>query len=88
MGRYPKKIDRRGLPPGLAKKEKLPTGLQRQLKENGSLPPGLAKRSLLCALEEQLSRLPRGYVRLKVGSEIIIMNEKTEVIVDIVFDIG
>ncbi|MDA2934264.1 hypothetical protein MYX82_07965 [Acidobacteria bacterium AH-259-D05] len=30
--------------PGLAKREKLPPGLQRQLQKNGTLPPGLQKR--------------------------------------------
>jgi hypothetical protein len=83
-----KKIKHKGLPPGLAKKRKLPPGLQKQLKRNGSLPPGLAKRSLPYKLEERLSRIPRGYVRLKVGGDIILMNKTTEVIVDIIHDIG
>ena len=33
-----------GLPPGLAKKEHLPPGLQRQLVRNGKLPLGLEKK--------------------------------------------
>jgi hypothetical protein len=33
-----------GLPPGLAKREELPPGLEMQVEKNGSLPPGLAKR--------------------------------------------
>jgi hypothetical protein len=82
------KIKRKGLPPGLAKKGKLPPGLQKQLKKKGTLPRGLAKRSLPHDLQERLSPLPRGYVRLKVGSDIILMNGKTEVIVDIIHDIG
>ncbi len=36
--------DRRGLPPGLAKRDELPPGLRRQLVRNGTLPPGLQKR--------------------------------------------
>src|SRR5215475_5454143 len=32
------------LPPGLAKKDRLPPGLERQLMRNGTLPPGLQKR--------------------------------------------
>ena len=78
---------RKGLPPGLAKKEKLPPGLQKQLKKNGELPPGLAKRNLPRDLEDRLSPIPRGYVRLKVGMDIVLMNEKTEVIVDIIYDV-
>ena len=83
-----KKLNRKGLPPGLAKKETLPPGLQKQLKKNGKLPPGLAKRSLPSELEERLSPIPRGYVRLKVGSNIILMNASTEEIADIIYDIS
>jgi hypothetical protein len=84
-----KKIKKRkGMPPGLAKKEKLPPGLQKQLKKNGKLPPGLAKRNLPHELEDRLSPVPQGYVRLKVGMDIVLMNEETEVIVDIIYDIG
>ena len=84
-----KKIKKRkGMPPGLAKKEKLPPGLQKQLQKNGKLPPGLAKRNLPHELEDRLSPVPQGYVRLKVGMDIVLMNEETEVIVDIIYDIG
>jgi len=83
-----KKLKRKGLPPGLAKKEKLPPGLEKQFKKNGKLPPGLAKRSLPRELEERLSPIPGGYVRLKVGSNIILMNATTEVIADIIYDIS
>ena len=76
------------LPPGLAKKEKLPPGLQKQLKKNGKLPPGLAKRNLPHELEDRLSPIPRGYIRLKVGMDIVLMNVETDVVVDIIYDIG
>ncbi len=33
-----------GLPPGLAKRNNLPPGLQKHLWKHGSLPPGLQKR--------------------------------------------
>jgi len=79
---------RKGLPPGLAKKEKLPPGLQKQLKKNGKMPPGLAKRNLPHELEDRLSPVPRGYVRLKVGMDIVLMNVETEVVVDIIYNIG
>jgi len=75
------------LPPGLAKKEQLPPGLQKQLAKNGKLPPGLEKRRLPYDLEDRLSHLPTGYVRLKVGGDIVLMNETTEIIVDIIYDI-
>lgn len=82
------KKKQKGLPPGLAKKGKLPPGLQKQLVRNGKLPPGLAKRLLPYKLEERLQPLPRGYVRIKIGRDIVLMNDKTEVIVDIIYDAG
>ncbi len=33
-----------GLPPGLAKKDRLPPGLQKHLWKRGALPPGLQKK--------------------------------------------
>jgi len=83
-----KKMKHKALPPGLAKKDKLPPGLKKQLKKNGTLPPGLAKRQLPQDLEERLSRIPTGYVRLKVGGGIVIINKDTEVIVDIIYETG
>jgi hypothetical protein len=43
-----------GLPPGLARRDTLPPGLQRQLDERGRLPPGLAKRALPDSLRQKL----------------------------------
>ena len=83
-----KKVNHKRFPPGLAKKGKLPPGLQKQLQRNGTLPPGLAKKNLPYELENRLSQLPRGFIRLKVGGDIVLMNEETEVIVDIIHDIG
>ncbi len=50
-----------GLPPGLAKRERLPAGLERQLEKNGSLPPGLEKQvhSFPLELERLLPELPK-----------------------------
>ena len=83
-----KKAKQKSLPPGLAKKKKLPPGLQKQVQRNGKLPPGLAKRHLPDELERRLSPLPRGYVRLKVGGDIVLMNEETKIVVDIIYGIG
>lgn len=79
---------RKRLPPGLAKKEKLPPGLEKHLKKNGSLPAGLEKRALPSELERRLSWLPVGYVRVKIGNDIILMNEATQVISDILYEAG
>ena len=78
----------KGLPPGLAKKKHLPPGHQKQLMRKGKLPPGLAKRGLPRELERQLAPLPSGYVRLQVGRDIVLLDEHTRVILDIIYDIG
>ncbi len=83
-----KKTKHKALPPGLAKKDTLPPGLQKQLKRNGTLPSGLATKHLPHELEERLSEIPGGYVRLKVVGGIVIIHEDTEVIVDILYEIG
>jgi len=77
---------RSGLPPGLAKRDRLPPGLEKQLRERGTLPPGLQKRvqPLPFELERQLHRLPTGYHRVVIGSNVILMNERTSVIYDII----
>lgn len=77
---------REGLPPGLAKRDRLPPGLEKQLRERGTLPPGLQKRvqPLPFDLERRLHRLPTGYRRAVIGGNVILMNEKTALIYDII----
>ncbi|PYU30613.1 MAG: hypothetical protein DMG28_18305 [Acidobacteria bacterium] len=76
------------LPPGLAKRDRLPPGLEKHLRERGSLPPGLQKRMqpLPFELERQLHRLPTGYRRVVIGGNVILMNEETSVVYDIIRD--
>jgi hypothetical protein len=80
---------RSGLPPGLAKRDRLPPGLEKQLRERGTLPPGLQKKihPLPYELERELRRLPTGYKRVIIGGNIILMEEKTAVIYDILRDV-
>lgn len=66
-------------PPGLAKRDHLPPGLAKR----DTLPPGLAKRDLPGDLERRLSRLPFGYARKSVGEDIVLIEEATGVIFDI-----
>jgi hypothetical protein len=75
-----------GLPPGLAKRETLPPGLEKHLQERGTLPPGLQKKiePLPPELERELTRLPTGYRRVIVAGNVILMNEETALIYDIV----
>ena len=79
---------RRQLPPGLAKKSRLPPGLRKQLYRHGELPPGLQGRALPAELERRLSRLPEGYVRIRVGTDVVLMDRRTRVVLDIIRDLG
>jgi len=78
-----------GLPPGLANREELPPGLQRQLVRNGKLPPGLEKKiqPLPPVLIAKLPPLPDDRTRVIIGGNIILMEKGTSIIVDILIDI-
>lgn len=75
-----------GLPPGLAKKDHLPPGLQKQLEKNGRLPPGLAKRDLPDDLLNRLPRPPHGTKRLIAGSDVVLVDATTELVLDVIHD--
>ena len=74
------------LPPGLAKRETLPPGLQKHLVRNGTLPPGLQKKiqPLPVVLERQLAPVPTGYRRVVVAGNVILMEPVTGVIYDVI----
>lgn len=76
--------NRSGLPPGLAKKDRLPPGLERQLRRNGQLPPGLQKRltTFPSSLKARLGTLPRGARRVFLGNRALILSA-ANVILDI-----
>lgn len=73
-----------GLPPGLAKKDQLPPGLQKQLKRNGHLPPGLEKKALPGDLAARLPRAPKGTERVLIGNDVVLLDKKSQLILDIV----
>lgn len=73
-----------GLPPGLAKKDHLPPGLQKQLVRKGHLPPGLEKRALPHELSTKLPPVPKGLERVVVGNDVVLMDKKTQLILDII----
>jgi hypothetical protein len=78
------------LPPGLAKRGgNLPPGLQKHLERDGTLPPGLQKRvqPFPVELERRLPPLPPDYRRVTLGVDILIVNRRTQRIMDIVHDI-
>lgn len=84
---YYRKKSRKNLPPGLGKRDELPPGLQNQIRRNGQLPPGLQGRHLPHELERRLSPLPSDYVRMQVGRDIVLMNQKTRITVDVIKNI-
>src|SRR5579859_7467728 len=78
------------LPPGLAKRGgNLPPGLQKQLDRDGTLPPGLQKRvaPFPADLERRLPRLPDTCRRVILGQIAIILDRRTQRILDIIHDV-
>ena len=76
------------MPPGLARKDKLPPGLAMQLQKNGTLPPGLANKNLPADLEKQLPPPPAGYERRVIEDAAIVLVEKaTGKIADVMKDV-
>jgi len=71
------------LPPGLAKKGKIPPGHAYRLRRNDGIPPDVAWEYLPPDVEGRLSRLPDGYARIVIGADVAIMNARTRVVVDV-----
>jgi hypothetical protein len=73
------------LPPGLAKKDRLPPGLEKQLVRRGTLPPGLQKRFQPCPedLERRLPPPPPDCAHVLIGGHIVLVNRRTNVVLDI-----
>ena len=78
------------LPPGLAKRDRLPPGLERQLRVRGTLPPGLRDRIRPCP--EGLVRLlpppPPQCEHVLIGGSIVLLNRNSFVVLDIFHLIG
>jgi hypothetical protein len=74
------------LPPGLAKRDQLPPGLEKQLVRRGTLPPGLQEKLRPCPpdLERQLPPPPPECAHLLIGGHIVLLNRRSNVVVDIV----
>ena len=64
------------LPTGLANRESLPPGLQKQLTKNGQLPRGLEKRmtSFPAELNNRLSPLQSGLARIFIHGRAVILD--------------
>ena len=78
----------RGLaaPPGLAKRDALPPGLQKHLDKHGTLPPGLAKKALPNDLDRLLPRPAYGTERVIIDSDVLLVQVGTGLILDILVD--
>ncbi|TNE37055.1 MAG: hypothetical protein EP347_09180 [Alphaproteobacteria bacterium] len=72
------------MPQGLAKRDELPPGLQMQLEKNGTLPPGLEKRRLPSDLDRRLPRRLDGISRYEVGQDVILLDDKSSQVLDII----
>ncbi len=76
------KHGKKGLPPGLAKRQQLPPGLAKRQQ----LPPGLAKRGLPPGLNDVLPATPAGIERAIVGNNVVLIRKATGVVLDILLD--
>lgn len=77
----------KGLPPGLAKRDSLPPGLQKQLDKNGRLPPGLAKRDLPADLAAKLPKRSDDQEVSVVEGDVVLIDKATGVILDVIKDV-
>jgi len=73
------------LPPGLAKRDQLPPGLERQLRVRGTLPPGLRGKMMPCPeeFERRMPPPPRGCAHVLIGGHVVLVNRSTYVVMDI-----
>ncbi len=74
------------MPPGLAKRDSLPPGLQKHLERGGKLPPGLEKRNLPPGLEGKLPKR-KGQDRVIVGNDVVLIERATGLVLDILIDV-
>lgn len=73
------------LPPGLAKRDRLPPGLERQLVVRGTLPPGLRGYMHPCPVEvvRYLPPPPVGYMHTVIGGNIVLVNRSNFFVADV-----
>lgn len=73
------------LPPGLAKRDRLPPGLERQLVVRGTLPPGLRREMHPCPVEVErvLPPPPVGFSHTIIGGHIVLVNPRTFFVLDV-----
>ncbi len=62
----------------------MPPGHAKQLARNGTLPPGIAKKQLPGDLIGRLPPVPRGYDRVIIGSDVVLVQISTNTIMDVI----
>lgn len=73
--------------PNKRRYKKIPPGHYKRLERHRPLPSSYHYRPLPWELERRLSPLPAGYIRVIVGNDIAIMNTRTRVLYDILWEI-
>jgi hypothetical protein len=76
---------KRHLPPGLAKRH---GGLPPGLAKRDRLPPGLQREPLPYELEARLTTLPAGYSRVRVGADIVLLDGRTHIVIDVIYGVA
>jgi hypothetical protein len=73
----------------VSRQRALPPGVQRELHRNGTLPPGLEERAepLPIALEHQLPPIADGMHRIILAGNVILIEDATSRIVDLIRDV-
>jgi hypothetical protein len=75
------------LPPGLAKRDQLPPGLEKQLQERGTLPPGLQKKiePVPMDLERRLPPPPEGCDcrHVFIGGHVVLVGIRTNYVYNV-----
>jgi len=71
-----------------ASRQKAKSSALAKLAKGNSLPSGIQGEPLPRELEQKLSLLPYSYVRVRVGQDVVLMDKKTRVIVDVVYGVA
>jgi hypothetical protein len=73
------------LPPGLAKQDQLPPGVERQLVVRGTLPPGLRKKIQPCPpdLLRMLPPTPPDCEHVLIGGHVVLLNRRNFMVMDV-----
>jgi hypothetical protein len=74
------------MPPGLAKRDELPPGMQKRVEKRGTLPPGIAKKALPSDLNRLLPRPAYGTERIIIDTDVLLVQIGTGLVIDILVD--